>query len=165
MPCLCARFKNKLFRHHFRGIQAFDPFFTIWEVDAHLAVIFLVTASIACVFYFAFLSYHVWLVFRTISSKQTTLPAMSSTRRLIYQGIIYRFKFLLGSTLFCAAATMIGYIMGQVSEDPLVWEDDLLSEGIHLEWTSALFTTVYAMWNCYIIMLLILYAPSHKGVS
>jgi hypothetical protein len=28
-----------------------------------------------------------------------------------------------------------------------------------------MFTTVYALWNCYVITLLILYAPSHKGVS
>ena len=28
-----------------------------------------------------------------------------------------------------------------------------------------MFTTVYAMWNCYISALLILYAPSHKGMG
>jgi hypothetical protein len=39
---------------------------------------------------------------------------MSSTRRLVYQGIIYRFKFLLLATLICAAATVVAYIMGQV---------------------------------------------------
>ena len=28
-----------------------------------------------------------------------------------------------------------------------------------------MFTTVYALWNCYVITLLILYAPSHKEGS
>ena len=28
-----------------------------------------------------------------------------------------------------------------------------------------MFTTVFALWNCYVMTLLILYAPSHKGVS
>ncbi|KAI1302406.1 Protein wntless [Halotydeus destructor] len=148
-----------------RGVQAFEPFFTIWEVDSHLAMLFLILAGLASSVYFGFLSWQIWLVLRTISSKQTTLPSMSSTRRLIYQGIIYRFKFLLLGTLVCAATTIIAYILGQVSEDPMQWDDDLFGHGIHLEWTSAMFTTVYAMWNCYIITLLILYAPSHKGIG
>lgn len=148
-----------------RGIQAHDPFFTIWEVDSNLALIFIITAILASSCYFVFLCYHVYLVMRTISSKQTSLPSMSSTRRLIYQGIIYRFKFLLIATLVCAASTMTAYIFGQVKEDMAGWEDELLNESYHIEWTSAMFTTVYAMWNCYIITLLILYAPSHKGVS
>lgn len=108
---------------------------------------------------------------------------MSSTRRLLYQGIIYRFKFLLWATLICAAATLFAYIMGQVcrltsialllpshcfssdlkvSEDQWYWEDEAALTP--LQWKSAMFTTVYALWNCYVITLLILYAPSHKEV-
>lgn len=54
------------------------------------------------------------LAFRNISSKQSSLPSMSSTRRLVYQGIIYRFKFLLIATFVCASATVVAYLMGQV---------------------------------------------------
>lgn len=54
------------------------------------------------------------LAFRNISSKQSSLPSMSSTRRLVYQGIIYRFKFLLIATFVCASATVAAYLMGQV---------------------------------------------------
>ncbi|XP_054153923.1 protein wntless-like [Oppia nitens] len=147
-----------------RGIQWFDPFFTIWEVDSRFALIFIITASIASIGYFAFLCYHIWIAFRNISTKQTTLPSMSSTRRLIYQGIIYRFKFLLLATLVCAAATVVAYLMGQVTEDQWYW-DDMDNYIAPLQWTSAMFTTVYALWNCYVLTLLILYAPSHKELA
>jgi hypothetical protein len=147
-----------------RGIQWIDPFFTIWEVDSRFALIFIITASISSSGYFMFLAYHIWLAFRNISSKQSSLPSMSSTRRLVYQGIIYRFKFLLLATLICAAATVVAYIMGQVTEDQWLW-DDSDSFIAPLQWTSAMFTTVYALWNCYVITLLILYAPSHKGLG
>jgi len=148
-----------------RGIQWFDPFFTIWEVDSRFALIFIITASIASIGYFMFLCFHIWLAFRNISSKQSSLPSMSSTRRLLYQGIIYRFKFLLLATLICAASTVVAYIMGQVTEDQWHWEDSTDSFIAPLQWTSAMFTTVYALWNCYVITLLILYAPSHKELG
>lgn len=54
-------------------------------------------------------------VFMNISSKRQSLPAMSSARRLHYEGIIYRFKVLMLATLLCAAMTVIGFILGQVS--------------------------------------------------
>lgn len=89
---------------------------------------------------------------------------MSAARRLVYQGIIYRFRFLLIATFVCSTSTIIAYIMGQVSEDQWYW-DDQQSFMSSLQWSSAMFTTVYALWNCYVITLLIFYAPSHKEVS
>lgn len=62
-----------------------------------------------------FLSYMTWKVFCNISIKQSSLPAMSTARRLHYEGLIYRFKFLMLATLLCAALTVIGFILGQVS--------------------------------------------------
>lgn len=82
---------------------------------------------------------------------------MSSARRLHYEGIIYRFQFLMLATLLCAALTVIGFIIGQVSEGRWKWD-----ETIDLEFTSAFFTGVYGMWNIYIFALIVLYAPSHK---
>lgn len=82
---------------------------------------------------------------------------MSSARRLHYEGIIYRFQFLMLATLLCAALTVIGFIIGQVSEGRWKWD-----ENIDLEFTSAFFTGVYGMWNIYIFALIVLYAPSHK---
>lgn len=82
---------------------------------------------------------------------------MSTARRLHYEGIIYRFQFLMLATLLCAALTVIGFIMGQMAEGQWKWDDN-----VELEFTSAFFTGVYGMWNIYIIALIILYAPSHK---
>lgn len=117
----------------------------------------------------------VWKVFCNISVKRSSLPSMSKARRLHYEGIIYRFKFLMLSTLLCAALTIIGFILGQVgtiitiylpsesnffifqvSEGDMKWDD----HGI--EYLSGFFTGVYAMWNVYIFALIVLYAPSHK---
>lgn len=146
-----------------RGIQWINPFFTIWEVDSHLAVIFIISAIISATTFFFFLCYQVWMVKRNLSSKQSSLPSMSSTRRLVYLGIIYRFKFLLWATVICAGITISAFIMNQFVDENFHWEEE--NPYIELQCTSAMYTTVYAMWNNYAIVLLILYAPSHKGVS
>lgn len=82
---------------------------------------------------------------------------MSTVRRLHYEGIIYRFKFLMLATLLCALLTIVGFVLGQVSEGR--WN---VNENVELEFSSAFFTGVYGMWNIYIFALMILYAPSHK---
>ena len=148
-----------------RGIQGYDPFFTVWQTETSLAVLFLMTALACAVAYFAYLCYHIYLVLASISSKSNSLPSMSMTRRMVYQGIIFRFKFLLQATLVCAALTLIAFLVGQWNETRMQWEMDLTSGGERWEWKSAMFSTVYAMCNCYVLTLLILYAPSHKEAS
>ncbi|KAF4524011.1 hypothetical protein B566_EDAN006305 [Ephemera danica] len=142
-----------------RGVQLRNPFYSIWVTDigTNLALTFIILAGISAGIYFIFLSYMIWKVFCNISAKRAMLPSMSGARRLHYEGVIYRFKFLMLATLLCAAMTVIGFILGQVSEDRWKWDDDL-----HLEYTSAFFTGVYGMWNIYIFALIVLYAPSHK---
>jgi len=63
------------------------------------------------------------------------------------------------TTLVCAAMTVIGFILGQVSEDNK-WQWDGQEDSI--EYTPAFYTGVYGMWNIYVLALLSLYAPSHK---
>lgn len=142
-----------------RGVQLFNPFYSLWTFDAgtKLALAFIIIAGASACIYFFFLCYMVYRVFRNISFKRSALPSMSSTRRMFYEGIIYRFKFLMMATLVCAALTVIAFIMGQASEGRWKWEDNL-----KLQYTSAFFTGVYGMWNCYIFTLLCMYAPSHK---
>lgn len=142
-----------------RGVQLRNPFYSIWVTDlgTNLALTFIILAGISTGVYFLFLCYLVWQVFIIISHKRQSLPTMCSVRRLHYEGIIYRFKFLMLATLLCAALTVIGFILGQVAEGQWKWD-----ENIELEYTSAFFTGVYGMWNIYIFALLVLYAPSHK---
>ncbi|XP_076353039.1 wnt ligand secretion mediator isoform X1 [Tachypleus tridentatus] len=143
-----------------RGVQLKNPFYSIWVTDlgTNLALVFIILAALSASLYFVFLCYMVFQVVRNISYKRTTLPTMSSTRRLFYEGIIYRFNFLMLATLLCAAMTVISYIIGQVSEGHWKWDEDM-----KLEYTSAFLTGVYGMWNLYVFTLLILYAPSHKS--
>ncbi|KAK4316507.1 hypothetical protein Pmani_012363 [Petrolisthes manimaculis] len=142
-----------------RGVQLSNPFYSIWvtEIGTNLALAFIILAGVCAGLYFCFLSYMIWKVFINISKKRQSLPAMSSTRRLHYEGVIYRFKVLMLATLLCAAMTIIGFILGQVSEGQWSWD-----ENIKLEYTSAFFTGVYGMWNVYTFALICLYAPSHK---
>jgi len=76
---------------------------------------FIILAGISAGIYLLFLCYMIWKVFMNISAKRAVLPSMSSARRLHYEGVIYRFKFLMIATLLCASLTVIGFILGQVS--------------------------------------------------
>ncbi|OAD53292.1 Protein wntless [Eufriesea mexicana] len=142
-----------------RGVQLRNPFYSIWVTDlgTKFALSFIILAGISAGMYLIFLAYMIWKVFMNISAKRAALPSMSSSRRLHYEGVVYRFKFLMIATLLCASLTVVGFILGQVAEGQWKWDEEL-----HLEMTSAFFTGVYGMWNIYIIALLCLYAPSHK---
>ncbi|XP_056637409.1 protein wntless [Diorhabda sublineata] len=142
-----------------RGTQLINPFYSIWvtPIGTNLALGFIILAGISAGLYFFFLCYMVWKVFKNISIKKTVLPSMSQARRLHYEGIIYRFNFLMLATLICAAITIISFILSQVDEGQSKWD-----ETMDLELSSVLHTGVYGMWNIYICAMLILYAPSHK---
>ncbi|EFA07787.1 Protein wntless-like Protein [Tribolium castaneum] len=142
-----------------RGIQLVNPFYSIWvtPVGTNLALSFIILAGISASMYFIFLCYMIWRVFKNISIKRSVLPSMSQARRLHYEGIIYRFNFLMLATVICAAVTVISFILSQVAEGQNKWD-----ENMELELSSALHTGVYGMWNVYICAMLMLYAPSHK---
>ncbi|KAF5288100.1 hypothetical protein FQA39_LY15525 [Lamprigera yunnana] len=142
-----------------RGVQLYNPFYSIWvtPIGTNLALSFIILAGISAGIYFIFLCYMIWKAFKNISIKRSVLPSMSLARRLHYEGIIYRFNFLMLVTLICAAVTIISFILSQIAEGQNKWD-----ENMELELSSALFTGVYGMWNIYIFAMLILYAPSHK---
>lgn len=148
-----------------RGVQLQNPFYSIWvtAVGTNLALSFIILAGISATLYFAFLCYMVWRVFRNISAKRSVLPSMSSARRLHYEGIIYRFNFLMLATLVCAAITIISFILSQANDGQNKWDDQLDKDvsGTSMD-ASAMYTGVFGMWNVYICAMVILYAPSHK---
>uniref|UniRef100_A0A8C5RYM1 Wnt ligand secretion mediator n=1 Tax=Laticauda laticaudata TaxID=8630 RepID=A0A8C5RYM1_LATLA len=142
-----------------RGVQLKNPFYSIWATDigTELAMAFIIVAGICLCLYFLFLCFMVFQVFRNISGKQSSLPSMSKARRLHYEGLIFRFKFLMLITLACAAMTVIFFIFNQVTEGHWKWGD------FTFHWNSAFFTGIYGMWNLYVFALMFLYAPSHKN--
>ncbi|XP_060523159.1 protein wntless [Cylas formicarius] len=142
-----------------RGAQLVNPFYSIWvtPMGTNLALTFIILAGLSASIYFIFLCYMVWCVFKNISVKRSILPTMSQARRLHYEGIIYRFHFLMLATLVCAAVTIISFILSQIAESQNNWDDNT-----DVELSSILHTGVYGMWNIYICAMLILYAPSHK---
>lgn len=142
-----------------RGVQLYNPFYSIWvtPIGTNLALSFIILAGISAGIYFIFLCYMIWKAFKNISIKKSVLPSMSTVRRLHYEGIIYRFNFLMLATVVCAAVTIISFILSQIAEGQNKWD-----ENMELEVSSALFTGVYGMWNIYIFAMLVLYAPSHK---
>lgn len=141
-----------------RGVQLKNPFFSIWATDVgtELAMAFIIVAGICLCLYFLFLCFMVFQVFRNISRKQSCIPAMTKSRRLHYEGLIFRFKFLMLITLACAAMTVIFFIVSQVTEGHWKWGD------YTVQVNSAFFTGIYGMWNLYVFALMFLYAPSHK---
>lgn len=142
-----------------RGVQLCNPFYSIWvtPIGTNLALTFIILAGISASMYFLFLCYMIWRVFKNISIKRSVLPSMSTARRLHYEGIIYRFNFLMLATVICAAVTVISFILNQIAEGRYKWDDNL-----EVEVSSAFFSGVFGMWNVYICALLMLYAPSHK---
>ncbi|XP_028448763.1 protein wntless homolog isoform X2 [Perca flavescens] len=141
-----------------RGVQLTNPFYSIWasDVGTELAMAFIIVAGICACLYFLFLCFMVFQVFRNISGKKTSLPAMSKARRLHYEGLIFRFKFLMLVTLTCAAMTVIFFIISQVNEGHWHWGEHTVQVN------SAFFTGIYGMWNLYVFAIMFLYAPSHK---
>nr|NVI79887.1 wntless [Cucujiformia] len=126
-----------------RGVQLVNPFYSVWvtPIGANLALTFIILAGLSACLYFAFLCYMVWSVFKNISIKRSILPSMSQARRLHYEGIIYRFNFLMLATLICAGVTVVSFILSQVAESQHKWD-----EGDSIELSSVMHTGVYGMW-------------------
>lgn len=142
-----------------RGVQLKNPFYSIWvtELGTNLALTFIILAGVSACIYFLFLCYMIYKVFKNINLKRMSIFSMSNARRLFYEGVIYRFRFLMVATLLCAALTVTSFIVGQLAEGRWKWDDD-----IQLQYTSAVVCGVYGMWNVYVFALVVLYAPSHK---
>ncbi|XP_029905679.1 protein wntless homolog isoform X3 [Myripristis murdjan] len=98
-----------------RGGHLSNPFHSVWAspFGTKCAITFIIMAGISVCLYFLSLCCMVGCVFRNIGGKVQQLPAMSETRRLHYEGIIFRFKFLMLVTLACAAMTVIFFIITQ----------------------------------------------------
>ena len=155
--CLCLL----IFELSQRGMQLSDPFYDLWDSKSgsNLAMAMLIIACASGLFYFSLLLYLVVRVFINFHQKQGQLPAMNRARRAFYEGIIYRFKFLLVSTVFCAAMTVAFFILNNLNETHWRFSDDSSA----YNYAGGFFTGVYGMWNIYVSAVMIFYAPSHKN--
>ncbi|CAB3411180.1 unnamed protein product [Caenorhabditis bovis] len=146
-----------------RGIQLYNPFYSVWasEVGTKIAYLAIFIGAVCSCIYFAFLFYKIFKVWTTIRRKRSAqLYQNNENRRLKVEGIIYRFKFLMVFTLLCALCTIVAYFMKQVGEAQL--HGDEAGDGFLTGSTSAFFTGAFGMCNIYVLLLLAMYAPSHK---
>ncbi|CAI2330425.1 unnamed protein product [Caenorhabditis sp. 36 PRJEB53466] len=146
-----------------RGVQLYDPFFSVWSspTGSQIAYFAIIVSALSTLIYFVFLFYKIVRVWRTIRAKRAAqLYQTSENRRVKVDGIIYRFKFLMLFTLLCAAFTIAAYFMKQYGEAQL--HGDEARDGFLTGSTSAFFTGTFGMCNIYVLLLLAMYAPSHK---
>ncbi|MCP9261478.1 Protein wntless [Dirofilaria immitis] len=143
-----------------RGMQLLNPFLAFGPLSwVHYTSIY--TASLCVLCYFGFLAYKIYCVWMTVKRKRAAqLYRNSEIRRLKVEAIIYRFKFLMFFTLVCAASTIVTYIMKQYGEGQI--HSDNPSESLLIHSSSFFFTGTFGMWNIYVLLLLAMYAPSHK---
>lgn len=141
-----------------RGYQLHNPFHTIWatKVGNNLAYAFIIIAAVCASLYFLFLCVMVFRVFWNIRGRRAAIPTMSRARQLQYQGLIYRFEFLMVVTVLCAGLTVVFFIITSVNEAQWKFGE----EESTVEISSALFTGIYGLWNVYVFAVVILYAPS-----
>ncbi|KAF8360834.1 mig-14 [Pristionchus pacificus] len=137
-----------------RGMQLADPFYSVWssEWGATVAYISIYVALACTLAYFVFLFYKIVVVWNSIRRKRAAhLYRTSENRRL---------KFLMLFTLLCSALTIAAYFMRQFGEASL--HGDSADDSILTHSTSAFFTGTFGMWNIYVLLLIAMYAPSHK---
>uniref|UniRef100_A0A915JHZ9 Wntless-like transmembrane domain-containing protein n=1 Tax=Romanomermis culicivorax TaxID=13658 RepID=A0A915JHZ9_ROMCU len=139
-----------------------NPFYSIWSTSlgTNLAYIFIYLSLISAVVYFIFLAYWIARVILTIKRRRPSLAAMKEGRRVKFEGIIYRFKFVMIFTAVCACLTIIAFGMTRFGEGQLRWGD--YDDSPLMNYSGSFLTGVYGMWNIYTILILVLYAPSHK---
>ncbi len=76
-------------------------------------------------------------------------------------------------TLICAGLTAAGLMMEQIGEGYVVYSQRCKTLCSQLRWgdwddapqmntTSAVLTGIFGLWNVYVMLLLAMYAPSHK---
>jgi hypothetical protein len=147
-----------------RGMQVSDPFFDLWDTEtgSRFAFGMICVACGSVLVYFGLLVWLIGKVFFNFYKRKANLASMSQMRRAYYEGIIYRFNFLLLSTIFCAGMTIAFFIINNINETHWRFSD---SHTASLNYSGGFLTGVYGMWNIYVSAVMIFYAPSHKNKS
>ncbi|CAK5056184.1 unnamed protein product [Meloidogyne enterolobii] len=169
-----------------RGRQLSNPFHSIWSSEdgyPNIAFVSIFLGILSIFIYFVFLCFKVYKVWIGIRSKrEAQLYHLSESRRFRVENVIYRFKFLMILTIFCAFTTIFAYLMQRQNEEnfnffepeefELIENKEEGENNYYLNQTflkklisisaSAFLIGIFGQWNLYVLLLLALYAPSHK---
>ncbi|RDD46188.1 Protein wntless-like protein [Trichoplax sp. H2] len=172
-----------------RGIQLSNPFYSIWATEGgrriavslnisscniiknnkiylHRKLVinilygFIIVAAICICLYLVSIVAMVIRVLRGMQTRQGALPHMQQSRRMFYEGLIYRFRFQLLFSVICAVLTVAFVIINSLSH----FKEESLDEDEQsdLQIASAFLTGIYGLWNIYTFTVIFLYCPSNK---
>ena len=105
-----------------RGAQIFDPFYTVWSASSqayNTAALLIVAGTTSGAIYCSFLFYLIFKVLQAIKDKKRQMERMSLSKHHIFEGVVFRFKFLMASTFVLASITIGFFVLVQVSFQPL----------------------------------------------
>ena len=101
-----------------RGAQISDPFYTVWAASSgayNAALVLIVAGATSGAIYCSFLFYLIFKVFQSMKEKMRQMERMSRNKHHIFEGVAFRFKFLMGATLVLASITIGFFVLVQVS--------------------------------------------------
>lgn len=143
-----------------RGAQIFDPFYTVWAASTgayNAALVLIVAGATSGAIYCSFLFYLIFKVFQAMKEKKRQMERMSRNKHHIFEGVVFRFKFLMGATLVLASITIGFFVLVQVQESSIYFA---MTQDYNVD---AMFSIgVFAVWNIYAMAVMLLYAPSHR---
>ena len=146
MPvCLTLPICERAARLH----NPFRPLNGLMDIFMYLSIGYIFIAGL----YFFLLCYTIRQALYNTISDNSSIFAPSTP------GIVWRFRLLMLVTLPTAAISIIRFLIGQLAQGAYKWDEDL---GQTLEYSGALETGVYGMWNIHVFSLIFLFAPTHN---
>lgn len=145
-----------------RGVQVLFPFYSFWSnwLTSTIAMSFVTMAGVSGMLYAAIFLWMVVGAYRNLKQKQKTLPQMSVSAKKRFEGLFFRWRFFL----------LVTVVVGVVSVGTVL----LPSQALLLHWQkgrsyfsfySGLITGNYGLWNTYVLLMMVLYAPTQTDAN
>ena len=145
-----------------RGIQMGDPFHTLWATEGGQVTgrMMLIFSGCCAGIYTLGIIYLMIRASLSMSRKRSSLVNFVKVRRMYYEGLIYRFKIMIGSTVTCGVITVVMFIIVNLNEMYYKWGKGSQAIDIY----SGFLIGVAGLWNLYVLNILLLYCPISNGV-